>query len=147
VDGAGSRRHVPDYFARLADGSGLVVDVRPDGRIRAEDAAVFAATERVCAGVGWEYRRVGAVPAVLAANVRWLSGYRHHRCLNPPVRDRLLARLGTSMRLADAVGSVGDRLAVLPTLYHLMWTQQITADLAAAPLSGWTLLTVPGRAA
>ncbi len=32
ADGA-RRRHVPDYFARLADGSGLVVDVRADDRI------------------------------------------------------------------------------------------------------------------
>ena len=26
----GARRHVPDYFARLADGSAVVIDVRPD---------------------------------------------------------------------------------------------------------------------
>src|SRR6201996_8733646 len=32
-DGSGrSRRHVPDFFARLRDGRGLVVDVRPDDR-------------------------------------------------------------------------------------------------------------------
>ena len=31
--GKGQRRHAPDYFARLADGTGVVVDVRPDDRI------------------------------------------------------------------------------------------------------------------
>jgi hypothetical protein len=31
------RRHVPDYFARLADGSGLVVDVRADDRVEERD--------------------------------------------------------------------------------------------------------------
>src|SRR5947209_4921640 len=32
------RSHAPDFFARLADGGGVVVDVRPAGRIRARDA-------------------------------------------------------------------------------------------------------------
>lgn len=32
------RRHVPDYFARLADGTGVVIDVRPDDRIEPRDA-------------------------------------------------------------------------------------------------------------
>jgi hypothetical protein len=43
-DGGRRRRHVPDFFVRLADGTGLVVDVRPDDRIDVEDAAAFAAT-------------------------------------------------------------------------------------------------------
>src|SRR5690348_8705215 len=37
-------RHAPDYFARRADGTAVVVDVRPDQRIGEKDAAVFAAT-------------------------------------------------------------------------------------------------------
>lgn len=40
----GTRRHVPDFFARLADGTGVVVDVRPDDRIEPEDAETFSAT-------------------------------------------------------------------------------------------------------
>ena len=71
-----AHRHVPDFFARLADGSALVIDVRPDELIGADDAEVFAATQRACMAVGWGYRRVGVVDAVLAANVRWLSGFR-----------------------------------------------------------------------
>ena len=43
------RRHAPDYFARLADGTGVVIDVRPDDRIEPRDAEAFAATERACA--------------------------------------------------------------------------------------------------
>lgn len=27
------RRHAPDFFARRGDGTGVVIDVRPDGRI------------------------------------------------------------------------------------------------------------------
>lgn len=33
--------HVPDYFVRRADGTGVVVDVRPDAKVKAEDQKVF----------------------------------------------------------------------------------------------------------
>jgi hypothetical protein len=74
-------RHAPDFFAR-ADGTGVVIDVRPDGRIGDRDAAVFAATAQVCAQVGWEYQRVGELSPVHGANLRWLAGYRHRRLLS-----------------------------------------------------------------
>jgi hypothetical protein len=38
------RRHLPDYFVRIEDGSAVVVDVRPDERIEARDAQAFAVT-------------------------------------------------------------------------------------------------------
>ena len=45
VDGETGRavRHAPDFFARRADGTGMVIDVRPDDRIKDRDAAVFTA--------------------------------------------------------------------------------------------------------
>ena len=44
-DGGGrSRRHAPDFFARKADGTGVVVDVRPDDRVPERDAETFAVT-------------------------------------------------------------------------------------------------------
>jgi hypothetical protein len=46
-------RHAPDFFARRADGTGVVIDVRADERIGEKDAAVFAATAQWCAQVGW----------------------------------------------------------------------------------------------
>lgn len=69
--------HVPDFFARLADGTGVVVDVRPDDQIEPDDAQAFAATERVCELAGWSFRRVGVISPVLLANVRWPRGYGH----------------------------------------------------------------------
>jgi hypothetical protein len=48
-DGDGRwRRHAPDYFARRADGTGVVVDVRPDDRIPAKDAEVFRVMAAAC---------------------------------------------------------------------------------------------------
>jgi hypothetical protein len=142
----GARRHAPDFFARLADGSALVIDVRPDELVSAGDAEVFAATQRACAAVGWGYRRVGVVDAVLAANVRWLSGFRHRRCVNALVGSELVRRVTAGpVTVADLVACAGDRVAVLPALYHLLWRGVLGADLAAAPLSGRTVVRA-GRA-
>jgi len=141
ADLPGARRHVPDYFARLADGSAVVIDVRPDELVGADDAEVFAATQRTCAAVGWGYRRVGVADAVLAANVRWLSGFRHCRCGNAPAGSELVRRAAAGpVPVADLAGCAGDRLAVLPVLYHLLWRGVLAADLTAAPLSGRTVV-------
>jgi hypothetical protein len=43
------RSHAPDFFAKAADSSGVVIDCRPENRIKPRDAAAFAATERACA--------------------------------------------------------------------------------------------------
>src|SRR5690349_23078072 len=81
-------RHAPDYFARRADGTGVVIDVRADERIGEQDAAVFAATGRLSAPVGREYQWVGELGVVHAANLRWLSGYRHPRFAPPELTAR-----------------------------------------------------------
>ncbi|WP_234365284.1 TnsA-like heteromeric transposase endonuclease subunit [Streptomyces sp. RTd22] len=59
TDGDRDREHTPDYFARLSDGTGVVVDVRPESLVDEEAAEVFAFTARVCATVGWQFRLVG----------------------------------------------------------------------------------------
>jgi hypothetical protein len=79
----GRRGHVPDFFARRSDGTGVVVDVRPGDLIGEEDAVAFAATARACALAGWEFERVGWIDPVLFANVKWLAGFRH-----PPLLRR-----------------------------------------------------------
>lgn len=145
--GDGPRRHVPDYFARLADGSGLVIDVRPDERVKPADAAVFAATAAACSAVGWQYRRVGAADPVLAANLRWLAGYRHPRCLDPQISQRIRAEIRGTVSVEEVVAATGDRLGVLPTLFHLMWTGEFMADLCAAPLTPSTPLVTRRAAA
>lgn len=127
--GGVSRRHAPDYFVRLADGSAVVVDVRPDERIEEADAEAFAATADACARVGWEYRRVGAVDPVLAANVRWLAGYRHRRCFNEKAAAALIRAFAVSRPFADGVAAVGDPLAVRPVAFHLLWSGALVADL------------------
>jgi hypothetical protein len=142
-----ARRHAPDFFARLTDGRGVVVDVRPDERVTAEAAAAFVVTARACEQVGWQYRRLGRVSPVLAANVRWLAGYRHPRCLHQARAEALLRVFSASRELADGVGTVGDPIAVLPVAFHLLWIGALAADLEGALLSGRSLVrTAEGHA-
>jgi hypothetical protein len=73
------RRHAPDLSARMAGGSAVVIDVRPDDRIEPRDAEAFDATRRACRLAGWGFRRAGVPDPVRAANVAWLARYRHQR--------------------------------------------------------------------
>jgi TnsA-like endonuclease N terminal len=144
-DGRRSRRHAPDFFARLADGTGVVIDVRADDRIEPCDAEAFDATARACEAAGWEFRRVGAVGPVLAANVRWLSRYRHPRCAGPPgMADVLRRAFAVPAPLAAGSAEAGDNLAVLPVLFHLMWQQELAADLDSGPLGSSSLVWLAG---
>jgi hypothetical protein len=144
-DGTRSRRHAPDYFVRRVDGTGVVIDVRADGRIEAADEEAFAATGEACAQVGWAFRRVGVPPVVLLSNVRWLSRYRHPRCgQDIDVVDRLGEVCQQPRPLFEAVAQVGDRLAVLPVLFHLLWRQVLRVDLTTEVLHPGCLISVAG---
>ena len=142
VDGSGDRSHVPDFFARRADGTGIVVDCRPPNRIQQRDRELFDATARVCAAVGWEFRLVGGHDPIWLANVRWLAGYRHVRYQVEPSSSRLLEVFAEPMALADGAALVGDPVAVFPVLYHLLWTHRLRADLATR-LEGWSMVGTP----
>ena len=129
--------HAPDFFARRADGSAVVVDCRPLERRKPRDLAKFDATARACALVGWEYQLVGAPDAILTANLKWLSGYRHPRYRVPETLDALRCVFASSTPLMAGAESVGDPIAVLPVLFHLLWVHELCADLSV-PLYEFT---------
>jgi hypothetical protein len=131
-------RHTPDFFVRRADGTALVVDVRPGERIKPPDEVKFAATAAACSLVGWDFTRVGVPDAVLMANVRWLAGYRHPRVHRAGVAARMMAVFAEGCGLLDGARHVGDPVAVLPVLFHLLWRQALTADLGAGLLAADT---------
>jgi hypothetical protein len=139
--------HVPDYFVRRTDGSVLVVDVRPDRRISEKDQSIFTATAELCATVGWEYQRLGELPGLCRANLRWIAGYRHPRCRHEATSNDALAHLRDTgpASLRDAVRALGDPVLVLPTLYHLLWTQDICTDLEGQRLHLETLIRTAER--
>ena len=132
-DSLPQRTHVPDYFVRRANWSAVVVDVRPDSLVAPADQEGFDATARLCASVGWEYRRLGGASL---ANVRWLAGYRHPRCGRAPESASVLGALASdsALTIRSLAARVGDPLVVLPTIFHLLWRQQINTDLATHSL-------------
>lgn len=127
--------HAPDYFARRTDGTGVVIDVRPDQRIGDRDAAVFAATAQFCAQVGWEYARVGELDPVYAANLRWLAGYRHPRYAQRALMGRLRAVFAEPVPLLAGAATVSDLVAVLPVLFGMLWRGELAADLDTCRLA------------
>ncbi|MFH9355306.1 TnsA-like heteromeric transposase endonuclease subunit [Kitasatospora sp. NPDC017646] len=140
-DGLRQRRHAPDYFVRLADGRGQVVDVRAGDQIERADAEAFDATARACRAVGWEFARVGEPEPVVMENVRWLSRYRRRRCADPDVAARLLDVFADGAPLRAGAARAGDPLVVLPVLFHLLWNGDLAADLESEPLSSTTLVS------
>jgi hypothetical protein len=136
-----TRSHVPDYFAERAGGPALVVDCRPADRRPPRDLAAFEATRRACALAGWEYRLVGALDPVATANLRWLAGYRHPRYGIPTLAGALRAAFAAPAPLVDGAEAAGDPIAVLPVLYHLLWRQELAADLSV-PLHPVTVVAL-----
>ncbi|MFD4529496.1 TnsA-like heteromeric transposase endonuclease subunit [Streptomyces sp. NPDC058470] len=125
------RSWVPQLFARYADATGLLADCPSTPSIggdRAQRARVVL--EEACARVGWSYRRLEPPPAVVAANLRWLAGYRHPRNQGPPGLQAALAEVFAVPRpLADGAAAVGEPLQVLPAVYHALWCGRLTTSL------------------
>lgn len=136
--------HVPDYFIRHSDGSATVLDIRPDERVEATDHDVFQATKDLCATVGWKYQRLGTLPPVYLANLRWLAGYRHPRSLRASTATLLMDILtaqGTAT-VGDLATAAGDPVTTLPTLFNLLWKHTISTDLYHHSLARETLLSL-----
>ncbi|WP_245721383.1 TnsA-like heteromeric transposase endonuclease subunit [Nocardia pseudovaccinii] len=138
------RSHAPDYFARCSDGAALVMDCRPVDRIKPRDAEAFTATGVACEVLGWRYEVAGAVDPVVSANLRWLAGYRHPRHDLPEITAGLLVVFEVPGGLMAGAESVGDPIAVLPVLFHLLWHHRLHADVSI-PLSPDTEVVSQGR--
>lgn len=137
---ARSRRHswTPEFFARTGDGKGVVVScTEPDVWPRDAHEAVQAA----CDSAGWMLRIIGPLPEARAANLRWLDGYKQPFIYDADIAAALLAVFAEPTPLFAGADAAGDRLRVLPVLYHLMWRQLVLADLDTVMQDhtlGWT---------
>jgi len=135
--------HAPDYIARRADGSAVVVDCRPADRRKPADVKKFEATARACALAGWEYELRGAADPVVTANLRWLAGYRHPRHRVPGTAAVLREAFAAPAPLMSGASAAGDTVATLPVLFHLLWCGELAADLSVR-LGEHTLVRLAG---
>ncbi|MEU5796196.1 TnsA-like heteromeric transposase endonuclease subunit [Streptomyces sp. NPDC047813] len=120
--------HAPHLMARLADGSGLLVDCA--GPFGAGRRLVWRAAHLKAAATaaGWRYRLVGPPPRVVEANVRWLAGYRHPRCAGGRLPE-LAACFRAPLPLMEGVRLLGDPIAVWPVVFHALWTGVLSVPL------------------
>lgn len=77
--GGRTASHAPHLTARVADGSGLLVDCASRFGAGRQPVRRAARPESAAAAAGWHYRLIGP-PPVVEANVRRLAGHRHPRC-------------------------------------------------------------------
>jgi hypothetical protein len=130
----GQKNHVPDFFVRLSNGDGRLVDVRHPDHVD-EAAAQFHLTRHVCDEVGWQYAVFTGLDPITERNVRWLAGYRQDRCA--PTDDGFSAitscfahplSLGLGAhRVARSTGVSKDM--ALANVLHLLWRRQLSANL------------------
>ncbi|MFE0385941.1 TnsA-like heteromeric transposase endonuclease subunit [Streptomyces bungoensis] len=133
---------VPQVFARYADGRALLADC-PAGQEAAGDRAARAAAVlgAACAAVGFTYRRLLPPDAVVAANVRWLAGYRHPRYRDAGGLEQAVLEAFAAPRALMAGAAAADEvLSALPVLFHALWSGRLTADLTR-PLGEHTLVS------
>lgn len=123
--------HAPDYFVRLADGSGLVIDVRPLERVDDEARVQFGRTAVVCRDQGWGYRVYAPESKVRDANLRFLMRYRDRRWHQEDGAATFVGMSGTIGELATRVDADGDGLA---RCFALIWSGRLHVDLEQ-PLS------------
>jgi hypothetical protein len=135
VDDGVRRRHVPDFLLRMVGGPLCLVDVKPADRLdKPKVRASLGWTRTVMDAEGWEYRICSEPDPVLAANVRFLAGYR--RPTQFALGDLAAARsaLSGEQCFDDAVDAiqahVADRARARGLALHLLWTRWLRADLS-----------------
>jgi hypothetical protein len=138
-DTTGQRDHVPDFFVRLSNGDGRLVDVRHPDRVE-KSAAQFAMTRTVCGEICWHYQVFTGLPVERSQNLRWLAGYRQDRHAPDDdtadaIRECFTTPAALQAGLRRASTSTGRPLNILmANMLHLLWRQQLCADLGS-PLS------------
>jgi hypothetical protein len=76
---------------------------------------------------------------VLAANLTWLAGYRRPYVLDERTAVLLLEATADPAPLLPSASAIGEPMAVLPTLFHLLWTGRMACDLGR-PLADHTMI-------
>ncbi|MFF3959848.1 TnsA-like heteromeric transposase endonuclease subunit [Streptomyces sp. NPDC001890] len=120
--------HAPDLAVAVVGGGMHLVDCPgrggPSERLLGRARVVGACVREV----GWEHRFAGVADPVVAANVRWLSGYRHSRCAVGISPVRLRGAFVEPVALVEGAGRLGDPLATLPAVYHGLWHGLLRTD-------------------
>ena len=137
---AGWWEHVPDFLA-WGPGGVVVVDVRPGGRIQADERVRFAATAEVALACGWRYAVVeGWRPHVMSV-LDTLSSQRRDLRDVLGVQAQLMAVAGQGpMEFGRLVGATSYPAVARAHALHLLWHRRLAISVTA-PLSDATVVS------
>lgn len=134
------RRHVPDFLVRRSVGTDLVVDVKPARRAEEpKTRRTFDLTRRAIREAGLDYEVANEPDPVLYANVEWLAAFRRRPTWFEALREVVVSGLpleggvpiGELVReTAEGCRSGFPEAVYRPVVYHLMWKQELRADLS-----------------
>jgi hypothetical protein len=137
--GSTPARHAPDFFARLADGSALVIDVHPAKFVGERIRAQHAGTRQVCDRLGWRYVEFTYIDPAVRHNIALLGGYsRPHSAIADVMRDAVLDVAPPPVdggiefwRLVEYVEKTSDLTAiqVRGAILRLLWERRLHFDL------------------
>ncbi|MGW2017342.1 hypothetical protein [Streptomyces sp. NPDC001927] len=138
----GQAWHIPDFLAVIGGGMWLM-DVRPMGLIKGEDALKFAAAREVAAACGWRYSVVaGWRPHVWSVLDHLSSRRRPSRDLLG-MRDQLLAAIGGQqgrvMTFSELAGATSVPAVGRANIVRLLWQRELGVDLGS-PLRDSSLI-------
>lgn len=114
----GARGHVPDFFVRLNDGGGRVVDVRNPEHLES-GRRQFSLTRALCEEAGWDYEVFSGMAEPAASNLRWLSGYRFHRYAPASaIVPAIMEAVGSGVSVSAGVRRASRMLRLEPSTVH-----------------------------
>ncbi|GAA0990085.1 hypothetical protein GCM10009555_075280 [Acrocarpospora macrocephala] len=126
----GAVKHAPDVLVITTTGTWLI-DVRPQGRIGAEDRVKFAATAEVALACGWRYLVVAGWRQQVMTTLDGISSQRRSSSdpleLRPLILDR--TRSGPCSFGTLVSGTIAPAVA-RAQLLHLLWWRRAGVDLA-----------------
>lgn len=140
----GAGKHLPDLLS-LSSGGVTLWDCRSEQRQDADFTLDAAATASACARIGWRYEVFSGQAVAERLNERWLAGFRRHREWHERHRPSVVGHCTRAKALGDLLQLDDGSGELTSTVWHLLWTGEITCDLDR-PLSLATSVTRTDRA-
>lgn len=129
VTRAGSAEHIPDFLAVTGMG-GLLVDVRPAGRIGEDDRVRFAAAAECAVTCGWRYLVVTGWRRHVLESLDTVSAQRRPLVDPLGLQETLLANVETAGRFGALVAATRLPAVARAHALHLIWHRRLGVNLA-----------------
>lgn len=108
---------LPPYVVETEDGFELVENfLEPD---EANSALIAVAAS----GLGWKV--LSPAHTLNRETLLWLAGFRHQRCLDSSITEQILGACSRPRAIGDLVDQFDNRPGVLPSVFHLMWNNEL----------------------